>query len=102
MYSLRALLSPTIRAIRSFISDAAFLVKVNARILAGSQSFCSRIYAILLVKTLVLPDPAPATISTGPSTQLTAAFCSLFSPSKILLLFSIIKIIYAFDRRPQK
>jgi hypothetical protein len=37
-----------------------------------------------------LPDPAPATISTGPSTQLTAFFCSLFSPSKIALLpFSI-------------
>ena len=89
MYSLLAFLSPTMSAILSFISEAAFLVNVNARIRDGSHPF-ERIYAILLVKTLVFPDPAPATRRPGPSTQLTAAFCSLFSPSNIVLhTFSI-------------
>ena len=84
-----AFLSPTIRAILSFISEAAFLVNVRASILSGSQPFSS-MYAILLVSTLVFPEPAPATISTGPSIQLTARLCSLFSPSNIVFaLFSI-------------
>ena len=37
-------------------------------------------YAILLVKTVVLPVPAPATIKRGPSPKTTASFCSLFKP----------------------
>ena len=80
---------PTIDAILSFISPAAFLVKVRARILPGSTSFASR-SAILLVRTLVFPEPAPATISTGPSVQLTAFLCSSFSPSKTAFTFSSI------------
>ena len=71
-------------------TSSIFFVKVSARILSGSHP-CSRILAILHVSTLVFPEPAPATISTGPSTQATAFFCSLFSPSKIAFtLFSII------------
>ena len=86
IFSFLAFLSPTIRAILSFISVAAFFVKVKARIRSGSPP-CSRMYAILLVRTLVLPEPAPATMSTGPSTQLTACLCSLFSPSNIASVF---------------
>ena len=68
-------LSPTMRAILSFISEAAFLVKVRARILDGSEPF-PRMLAILLVSTLVFPEPAPATMRTGPSVHSTASFCS--------------------------
>ena len=82
-------LSPTIAAILSFISPAAFLVKVSASILVGSVSSASR-SAILLVRTLVFPEPAPATMSTGPRVQLTAFFCSSFSPSSTTLTFSSI------------
>jgi len=89
MTSLRAGLEPTMPAIRSFISPAAFLVKVRARTLDGSVPPL-RIYAILLVRTLVFPEPAPATISTGPSVQLTAFLCSSFSPSRIVLTLSLI------------
>ena len=80
MHSFQATFPPTMPAILSFISLAAFLVKVNAMTLEGSPPL-ARIHAILLVSTLVFPEPAPATISAGPSMSLTAFLCSAFSPS---------------------
>ena len=50
--------SPTTFAIRSFISLAALLVKVSAKILKGSIPLVIKC-AILIVRTLVLPEPAP-------------------------------------------
>ena len=48
-------------------SPAALLVKVMAKILYGLTPNLSMRYAILWVITLVLPEPAPAKISKGPS-----------------------------------
>ena len=45
----------------------------------------------LVVKTLVLPDPAPATIKFGPSVSNTAFFCSVFKLSNNL--FSVKEVI---------
>jgi len=51
---------------RSRISVAALLVNVIARI-ANGDTFCSWISrAMRWVKTRVLPEPAPATTSSGP------------------------------------
>ena len=83
----RALRSPTIRAIRSFISPAAFFVKVSARIRSGSTPFSIK-YAMREVSTRVLPEPAPATISMGPSIHVTALSCSSFKASRISLISS--------------
>lgn len=94
MQSLRALFSPTIVPILSFISAAAFFVKVNASILSGEQPFASA-YAILPVRTLVLPAPAPATISTGPSMLVTALSWASSRPAvNAPILFSIMKRNY--------
>ena len=48
------------------ISLAALFVNVTERIWFGKAFFDLIICAILEVKTLVLPEPAPATISKGP------------------------------------
>ena len=58
---------------------AALLVKVMARILKGDTPISNKC-AILHVNTLVLPLPAPAKISMGPSVAFTAAACSGFKP----------------------
>ena len=50
-----------------FISRAALLVKVTARISEGLARPRLRICAIRVVSTRVLPVPAPASTSTGPS-----------------------------------
>ena len=81
----RAWRSPTIAAMRSFISPAAFLVKVRARMRSGGTPSSIK-YAIREVRTLVLPEPAPAIISSGPSVHFTAASCSGFKSSKIPLI----------------
>ena len=53
-----------------------------------------------LVRTLVLPEPAPATMSTGPSVQHTALFCSSFRDFSIEFRLSVMaarnyeKIVY--------
>ncbi len=70
---------PTVAAIRSFISLAARLVKVKARISPG-RAFCSaNSQATRVVNTRVLPLPAPATTSTGPSGAMTASRWASFS-----------------------
>src|SRR6266508_1294637 len=66
---------------RAAISRAALFVNVIARIEKGLTP-CSLIrYAIRCVRARVLPDPAPATISTGPSVCNTASACTGFRAS---------------------
>ena len=72
---------PTSAAIRVFISSAALLVKVMARISNGLTP-CSRIsQAMRRVSTRVLPEPAPASTSRGPPVWVTASSWAGFSPS---------------------
>ena len=72
---------PTSAATRSFISPAALLVKVIAMISPGCTSRAASRYAIRLVSTRVLPEPAPATISSGVPKWVTAARCGSLRPS---------------------
>jgi hypothetical protein len=62
----------TSRWIRSRISSAALLVKVIARMAVGLTPRSSMSQAMRRVMTVVLPDPAPARISSGPSPWVTA------------------------------
>src|SRR5207302_6027240 len=72
---------PTRAPTRSFISSAALLVKVMAR-MANSDTLRSRIrWATGWVSTRVLPDPAPATTRIGPLGWVTASRWTGFSPS---------------------
>ena len=71
---------PTRADTRSFISLAALLVKVIAKIFQGFTSFSLKIYAMRWVKTRVFPLPAPAIINSGPSVCSTASFCRSLSP----------------------
>ena len=61
---------PTMVPTRSFISRAALLVKVTARISHGRARPVARMWAMRVVSTRVLPVPAPASTSTGPSSGL--------------------------------
>ena len=67
---------PTMLPTRSFISRAALFVNVTERISAGRARPVERMCAIRLVKTRVLPVPAPANTKTGPSRVSTASRCS--------------------------
>ena len=66
-------------ATRSRISRAALLVKVTASTWLGKARRVIRIWAKRVVSTRVLPVPAPASTSSGPSTVSTASRCSGFS-----------------------
>src|SRR5215471_5254815 len=70
---------PTSESTRLAISDAALLVNVTARIESGCTPTPSIKCAIRYVMTRVLPLPAPARISTGPSVVSTASRCCGFS-----------------------
>ena len=74
--------SPIMRSTRSRISVAALLVKVMARMLYGATPYAKR-FAMRQVSTFVLPEPAPAMMSSGPSVCATAFFCAGFKPLKI-------------------
>src|SRR5258706_11812899 len=65
---------------RSRISPAALRVKVMARMFSGATS-CASSQPVRTVITRVLPDPAPASTSTGPSIVRTASRCASLSPS---------------------
>src|SRR6187401_2505218 len=73
---------PTSAPTRDFISSAALLVNVIARISKGLTPWSWIRCAIRCVSTRVLPDPAPAMISSGPSTWVTASRWTGFSPSR--------------------
>ena len=59
--------SPTSARIRSRISAAALLVNVTARICHGLTPLTPIRYATRWASTRVLPEPAPARMSSGPS-----------------------------------
>src|ERR1051326_4571178 len=65
-------------ATRSFISPAALLVNVTAKIRSARTPCSSISTAIRVVSTRVLPEPAPASTRSGPSTWATASRCSGF------------------------
>ena len=65
-------LSPMSFSTLSFISCAALLVKVTARILPGSTFLLRTRWAMREVRTFVLPDPAPARIRSGPLSNVVA------------------------------
>src|ERR687898_1559018 len=71
---------PTSAATRDFISSAALLVNVMARISNGLTPWSRIRWAMRWVSTRVLPDPAPATTSSGPSAWVTASDWTGLSP----------------------
>ena len=73
---------PASSATRSFISRAALLVKVTARMSHALARPVPIIWAMRVVNTRVFPVPAPARTSTGPSIASTASRCSGFSASR--------------------
>ena len=72
---------PTRASTRSFISAAALLVKVIAMISPGCTCRSASSQPIRWVSTRVLPDPAPATISSGDPACATASTWRGFNPS---------------------
>ena len=64
------------------ISRAALLVNVTERICEGKAKPRLRIWAMRVVSTRVLPVPAPASTSTGPSRLSTASACSGLRPER--------------------
>ncbi len=72
---------PTSASMRSFISAAALLVNVMATTSSGRTCSTWRSQATRCVSTRVLPDPAPARMSSGPSTWVTALRCSGLRPA---------------------
>ena len=73
--------SPTILSTLSRISPAALFVKVIAMIFHGLTPHSFIRYAMRCVTVLVFPDPAPAIISSGPSTCSAASRCLSFNSS---------------------
>ena len=72
---------PTSLLKRSRISAAALLVNVIARISQGCTPLSASICAMRYVSTRVLPEPAPASTSSGPSVHSTASRCAGFKES---------------------
>src|SRR3954451_5752597 len=72
---------PRSSSTRSRISWAALLVKVMARISPARARSVWTSQAIRCVSTRVLPDPAPASTSSGPSGCVTASRCGGFNPA---------------------
>ena len=68
---------------RARISPAALSVNVTARISPAENAPVATWLAIRRVIVVVLPDPAPARMHTGPRTASTARRCSAFNPAKI-------------------
>ena len=71
----------TMPPMRSFISAAALLVKVTARI-SEAGTFRSSMWAMRQVTVRVFPVPAPARIITGPSWAATASRWAWLRDSK--------------------
>src|SRR3954449_8832768 len=73
---------PTSSSTRSRISPAALLVNVIARISSARAWPVRSRYAMRWVSTRVLPEPAPARMSSGPAPWVTASRCGGLSPSR--------------------
>ena len=82
---IRLLSAMFILAIRSRISPAALLVKVMARICEGQACPVSIMWAMRWIMVRVFPDPAPASINSGPSMVSAASRCRGFNPSNKLM-----------------
>src|SRR6187397_3650618 len=67
-------------SVRAFISPAALLVKVTARMASEGTPFSRMRWAMRCVITRVLPLPAPARMRTGPSVVSTASRCCSLRP----------------------
>src|SRR5579884_2256394 len=78
---IRDATGPTSAPTRSFISPAALFVNVIASRPNGDTRRCATRYAIRCVRTRVLPEPAPAMTSIGPSGATTASCWTGFSPA---------------------
>ena len=72
---------PTRSSMRSFISPAALLVNVMATTSSGRTCCTWMSQATRCVSTRVLPEPAPARISSGPPPCVTALRCSSLRPA---------------------
>ena len=70
--------TPSSDSMRARISPAALLVNVTARMLCGEAFSACTHHTTRWVSTRVLPLPAPASTSKGPSQYSTAAFCGGF------------------------
>jgi hypothetical protein len=70
---MRCAVSPSTPSRRLFISPAALFVNVIARISFGFTPQAATRCAMRCVSTRVLPEPAPAMTSTGPSVARTAS-----------------------------
>ena len=73
MIQARSAIGPSSATSRQRISAAARLVKVMARISCGLTPQARIRCTTRLVSTRVLPEPAPATTSSGPSVASTAS-----------------------------
>ena len=69
-------------ASRAFSSPAALSVNVTAMIWVGANAPVATCCAMRRVIVVVLPDPAPARMQTGPRTASAARRCSGFRPSR--------------------
>src|SRR5436305_14364334 len=81
-HGIPSMAPPLIRATRSFISRAALLVKVTLKIWLGHDLRVAIRCASRAVRAAVLPVPAPASTSTGPSVVSTACRCGGFRPRR--------------------
>jgi hypothetical protein len=79
-HGMPSIAPPLMRLTRSFISRAALLVKVTARIWLGQARRVAIRCARRAVSAAVLPVPAPARTSTGPSVVSTASRWGAFRP----------------------
>ena len=73
MIQIARAIGPSVRSTRSFISPAALFVNVIARISFGFTPRAASRCATRWVRTRVLPEPAPAITSSGPSVVSTAS-----------------------------
>src|SRR5579862_8680318 len=79
---------PSMDSMRSRISPAALLVNVIARISFGSTPHVASRCATRYVNTRVLPEPAPAITSSGPSVVVTASRCASFRSARYVSGFA--------------
>jgi hypothetical protein len=75
--------TPNNFSMRARISAAALFVKVTARMLWGEAPCVWITQAMRCVSTRVLPEPAPASTSTGPTGAETASRCASLSGAKM-------------------
>ena len=80
MCAARTPVTPSAREPRPQLA-AALSVNVTAMISLASNAPDATWCAIRRVIVVVLPEPAPARMQTGPRTASTARRCSAFSPS---------------------